>query len=269
MRKLLIFGNGLGRALNNEYYNLECALQDAWSNPKALDQTQKELIRRCLPEEVLEHETLVAPRSEEELDVLQKVLAACDEIIQHEIEGGASWLSEHGKKFPFAIRSYLHHTASYFHHSPFSLPDTFSRPLLQWVVDSRSHIATLNYDELLYRSFIRSSAFNGFDCLLDGFVPNFDKSNLDRRNPVRQSYYLHLHGSPLYYTDVKGNLKKSALSNLPLIEGHASAHLVLTNVRHKTTVISASPILQEYWKRLEEAMKESDALFLRFPLTSV
>lgn len=127
---------------------------------------------------------------------------------------------------------------------------------------SRSHIATLNYDELLYRAFIGTEAFKGYGCLLDGFVPDFHSSHLDRYTPSRQSFYLHLHGSPLYYSNSSGDLRKASLSSLPAIEGHSSTHLVLTEVKHKMSVIGSSPILQEYWRRLEEAMKEVDGLVL-------
>lgn len=262
MRKLVVFGNGLGRALDNEYYDLEKALQSAWDNPAVLGEDQKRLIWQCLPQSVIDEDSLRAPKKEDELDTLQRVLAACDEIKKCEIDGGASWLSDAGKQFPLAIRSYIHCAASYFHRSSHVLPKAFSDPLVAWVSASRSHIATLNYDELLYRAFIGTNAFRGYDCLLDGFVPHFDPSHLDRWYPLRQSFYLHLHGSPLYYSTNGGVLRKSQLNALPLIEGHSSTHIVLTEVKHKTTVIGSSVILQEYWRRLEEAMKEADSLLL-------
>jgi hypothetical protein len=130
------------------------------------------------------------------------------------------------------------------------------------LLESRSHVATLNYDDLLYRSFIGTSVFRGYDFLLDGFVPNFDPDHLNRWRTARQSFYLHLHGSPLYFNCENGELRKSALSELPLIQGYSSTHVVLTHVHHKAAVISASPILREYWRRLEIAMNESSGLVL-------
>lgn len=130
MRKLVVFGNGLGRAIDNDYFDLEKALQTAWDNPTALDDKQRQLIWQCLPSDLLEEEKLRAPGSEAELDTLQRVLAACDEISKHEYDGGESWLSENGKKFPFAIRSYIHCAASYFHQSPHYLPQAFVDPMI-------------------------------------------------------------------------------------------------------------------------------------------
>lgn len=262
MRKLLIFGNGLGRALDNDFFQLEVALHHAWNNPQILNETQKELILRCLPASVIEDDTAIAPKSEAELDRLQRVLASCDEISKHETEDGASWLTEDGKMFPLAIRSYLHAAASYFHTGTHTLPASFVDPLIDWIDSSRSHVATLNYDELLYRSFVRTKLFNGYSCLLDGFVNSFDPSNLDRRYALSQSYYLHLHGSPLYYNSQTGSLHKATMSGVYQLQGYSSTHVVLTHVQHKTSVIAASPILREYWKRLEEAMNEAEALVL-------
>lgn len=262
MRKLLIFGNGLGRALDNDFFQLETALHAAWNNPQILNDVQKELILRCLPAGVLEDDVPAAPKSEADLDRLQRVLASCDEIAKHETEDGASWLTKEGKAFPIAIRSYLHAAASYFHSGSHTLPTTFVDPLIEWVKKSRSHIATLNYDELLYRSFVNTSLFDGYSCLLDGFVGSFDPSNLERWYPKSQSYYLHLHGSPLYFNKATGSLHKSSMAGVQQLQGFSSTHVVLTHVQHKTSVIAASPILREYWNRLEEAMKEAEALVL-------
>jgi hypothetical protein len=262
MRKLVIFGNGLGRALDDEFFQLERALMNAWADPTILNDDQKSLIHHCLPMDVIEVAPDYAPKSELELDRLQRVLAACDELTKHETENGASWLTDDGKMFPFAIRSYIHRAASYFHGGGHALPNEFAESLRTWILKSRSHVATLNYDELLYRAFINTPACQGYSCLLDGFVPDFKVENLSRYNPAQQSYYLHLHGSPLYFNSTLGDLRKASLSQLPSIEGHSSSHLVLTHVDHKAAVISASPILREYWKCLEVAMSEASGVVL-------
>lgn len=262
MRKLIIFGNGLGRALNNDFFNLERALQQAWDDPFVLTVEQKQLIIQCLPDEVLERDLNIAPKSEDELDRLQRVLAACDEIRKYEIDGGPSWLTQHGAEFPSAIRSYVHRAASNFHEGAHALPSDFVDGLITDLKTSKSHIATLNYDELLYRSFVGTAIFSGYGCLIDGFVPTFDKGHLDRRYPGKQSFYLHLHGSPLYFSDNSGGIQKSGMGGLAGLQGYSSTHLVLTHAVHKTSVINASPVLREYWSRLVEAMQEVDGIVL-------
>lgn len=156
----------------------------------------------------------------------------------------------------------MHRAASYFHEGPHSLPAEFVQPIIEHVKNSRSHIATLNYDELLYRSFVGTDLFNGYSCLIDGFVPHFDSSNLERLRPGSQSYYLHLHGSPLYHSDAEQGIRKSSMGGLAGLQGYSSTHLVLTHAIHKVSVINASPVLREYWSRLVEAMEEVDGITL-------
>lgn len=262
MRKVIIFGNGVGRALDNDYFSLENALENAWDDPNVLTETQKALIRQCLPEEVLERDPNVAPKSEEELDILQRILAACDEIGKQERVAGPSWLTDDGKAFPTAIRRYIHRAACYFHEGPHVLPPTFTKPLRDFITSTRSHVATLNYDELLYRSFVGTDVFRGFSCMIDGFLSTFSNDNLTRKYPNNQCYYLHLHGSPLFHTLPDGNTYKVGMSGLSAIAGHSSHHLVLTHVTHKTSVISASPVLMAYWNRLAEACQEAEGIVL-------
>jgi hypothetical protein len=39
-------------------------------------------------------------------------------------------------------------------------------------------------------------------------------------------------------------------------------HIVLTHVAHKPTIIDASPILSEYWRRLDKAVDEAEMVIL-------
>lgn len=261
-RKLVILGNGLGRAIDNDFFDLRRALQVAWDNDDILSESQRDLIRLCLPDDLIEGDPRTAPQREDELDQLQRVLAACDEVRSYQVPGHPKWLSDEGERFPTAIRRYIHATASQFHIDRPALPQAFFRNLHDWIVDSRSHIATLNYDSLLYSSFIGTDLFQGYSCLIDGFLGSFSPENLNRQRPKRQAYYLHLHGSPLFHTRPNGALKKGALNDIHALMGTDSAHIVLTHVAHKQSVISASPILSEYWKRLEEAMSEVESLIL-------
>ncbi|WP_132460261.1 hypothetical protein [Rhodovulum marinum] len=96
--------------------------------------------------------------------------------------------------------------------------------------------------------------------MIDGFSGPFCPDNLARRHPERQSFYLHLHGSPLYVTGDAGEVRKSALAEIGDIQGHQSVHLVLTAVHHKPTVIASSPVLRTYWECLDRALEESQGV---------
>lgn len=262
-RKLLLFGNGLGRCLNLQKYDLAAALQSAWQDPQILNAHEKSLIQQCLPTDVIEPIGDQPPSSEDELDALQRVVMACDEILKYQRADGADWLTKHGLSFPAAIRRFIHGAACYFHEGSDILPKSFLDPLITHITNKKSHVATLNYDELLYRSFVGTDVFKGYSCLFDGFTHGtFSSNNLDRFSPLTQGYYLHLHGSPLYLTDPQGAVRKYAMGDIGLIKGTSSIHLVLAHINHKLNIIRSSEVLTEYWKRLEEAMLEVNEVTL-------
>jgi len=258
-KSLLVFGNGLGRAIDNSFFSLQRALHAAWNDNDVLDEPQRQLIRRCLPEEVIEGDG--APTSEDDLDKLQQILAACDMINELETETDEGWLSKRGKSFPAAIRSYVHRAACEFHADEQALPEEFAQPLREFIVRTKSHVATLNYDKLLYYNFIGTQVFHGYSCLIDGFKSGrFSKENLDRQDTARTSYYLHLHGSPLFHDDEAGGARKAHVAEVDLLAGDRSGHIVLTNVKHKRSVISASPVLSAYWEKLDKALDEANSI---------
>ena len=101
-RKFILFGNGLGRALDNDFCCIERGLQEAWDSD-VLSEPQKALVHSCLREQVIESE-LSAPTSEEELGDLQRVLNSCDTILEFENRvQDDGWLTESGIEFPKAI----------------------------------------------------------------------------------------------------------------------------------------------------------------------
>ncbi len=47
-RNLIIFGNGLGMAIDPSHFSLITALGDIWNKPGFLTSAQQQLIERCL-----------------------------------------------------------------------------------------------------------------------------------------------------------------------------------------------------------------------------
>jgi hypothetical protein len=95
--------------------------------------------------------------------------------------------------------------------------------------------------------------------LVDGFPDTgFAEEHLERRYGRDFGYYLHLHGTPLYIDSGELIIKQK--------QGHAeevsTKHLVLTHVRHKRSVIDASPVLRAYWRHLDLALQESQRVIL-------
>ena len=193
-RKTLVFGNGLGMALDANYFALDRAIGDVWNADDLLSTSSKQLICHCLPEDQNDR-----PHGEEDLDILQLALSAC-EFLGRIAEARIHWLSEDGKAFPVAVRQFIYQTAMKFHGHPQGLPDAFVDALAAFIRDSKSHVATLNYDNLLYQPLIEREVLKGYSgALVDGFHNSgFDYDHLERKYGRTFGYYLHLHGSPLF-----------------------------------------------------------------------
>lgn len=252
MRSVLIFGNGLGKALDPTYFDLSAGLHQVWNNTPHLSALHKTLITNAIPGT----NPYSPPRLEAQLDQLQGAISATEYLNSFEANG-TSWVTEHAKQIPSAFRTFIHEVAMYFHCSGQSLPATFLDPLEAFIRETASHVATLNYDNLLYDPFIARGLLHGFDRLLDGFSPEFSEATLQRFYPNRQSYYLHLHGSPLYIDN-----KKCTGPARVFLGPAQNNHVVLTHVQHKPFYIESSPILSTYWRYLHYAIDESSRIFL-------
>ena len=256
-RKTIIFGNGLGMALNPEEFSLDTAIGTVWHDDDFLDDASKQLITSCLPEECDGR-----PHGEDELDILQLALSACDFL--SDIRGSRiHWLSEEGQQFPHAVRKFIYHTALQFHQCDDVLPNGFLGPLAEFINQTNSHVATLNYDNLLYQPLIEREVLKGYSgALVDGFHrTGFNADNMERLYSRNFGYYLHLHGSPLFIDRGNSTIK---LNQCDLAEqtDTVSQHIVLTHFEHKPTVISGSEVLLSYWRKLAEAIGESEEVIL-------
>ncbi|WP_455915937.1 hypothetical protein [Pantoea agglomerans] len=254
-RKLIIFGNGLGMALDPIHFSLNRALEEIWNRPDFLTNVQKQLVERCLQRQG-------PPEGEHEMDTLHQVVTYCKALTQTG-EGNVHWLTEDGMSFPEITAKYIHKVATELHNYDGNLPLQFEDALVQFVRNTRSHIATLNYDKLLYNSFIDSEIFNGYDgYLVDGMLRSgFSADALIRKYERRFGYYLHLHGSPLFY-NWHDNIVKLSRAELTLDIDEPSEHIVLTHIRRKPSVIAASSVLSTYWEYLQFALHESEEIIL-------
>lgn len=255
-RKLLIFGNGLGMALDHQHFSLARALESVWDADGVLTPEQKELICRCT-----DHDG--APEGEHELDLLHLAVTSCETL--EKIGGGrVHWLSEEGQRFPVMTARYIHKVATDLHNYEGELPAEFVSQLVEFVKETKSHVATLNYDKLLYSSFIDNDIFNGYGgYLVDGMTVNqgFAEENLERLYDRDFGYYLHLHGSPLFINN-GSKITKLSRDKLTLDSDVIGRHVVLTHVKHKPKVIAASDALSAYWNYLRFAISEVNEVVL-------
>ncbi|MBH3415316.1 SIR2 family protein [Pseudomonas putida] len=259
-RKTLIFGKGLGMALDPRHFSLTNAMADVWADPVALPDVQKQLISQCVGGNG------AIPEREDQLDPLHLVISACKTLasINMSQRMDVHWLSQEGQQFPVAVSNYIHKVATRLHLYGGELPPAFLAPLIDFVRTTKSHVATLNYDKLLYGAFLDANLMAGYfdTTLVDGMVGGgFSSEALERRYGNNYGYYLHLHGSPLFF-DHHGLARKRERHELNPFSPEGSDHIVLTHVRHKRSVIGASMVLSAYWNYLNFCLNESEEIIV-------
>ncbi len=248
-------------ALDPEYFQLKAALFEVWNNTELLSDAHKKLIQTALPST----SESIYPEGEEQLNDIQIAILASEVLKKYETEE-APWLNQNSRDIVTAFRKFIHGVSLYFHKSAKSLPDSFLAPLIDYIKTSKSHIATLNYDNLLYDPLCTKEIMNGYNgVLIDGFRggtlerKTFAPKNLARfdNNKGKLAWFLHLHGSPLFV----GNQKCAGNERIAL-EANEACHIVLTHVTHKRFAIQTSDILSEYWAFLDKALEESASIIL-------
>lgn len=257
MRKTLIFGNGLGMALDQNHFYLPNALHRIWDS-NALDPAHKQLISACLP-----HQLGNCPRGEDDLDKLHVAISSCEYLSAIQQINDLHWLSPYGWDFPSVCRAFITQVATHLYDFANPLPVDFGIPLVEFVRSTKSHVATLNYDKLLYELFISNYIVSGFNgSLIDGITnAGFNSAHLERKWGNDFGYYLHLHGSPLF-KNRNGTIKKLSRFELNPLQPEPSSHIVLTHIRHKPAVIFSSEILSSYWQHLYLSLSESSEVIL-------
>lgn len=203
---------------------------------------------------------------EDQLDPLHLVISACKTLasINMSQRMDVHWLSQEGQQFPVAVSNYIHKVATRLHLYGGELPPAFLAPLIDFVRTTKSHVATLNYDKLLYGAFLDANLMAGYfdTTLVDGMVGGgFSSEALERRYGNNYGYYLHLHGSPLFF-DHHGLARKRERHELNPFSPEGSDHIVLTHVRHKRSVIGASTVLSAYWNYLNFCLNESEEIIV-------
>jgi len=258
-KKIIIVGNGLGMAIDPEHFSLTNALKKIWDKPDLLTEYHKELINKCTKRND-------APEYEEELDDLHLAITSC-KTLNRIGSGEIHWLSDYGQEFPEVTARYIHKVATYLHNSECDLPSSFEKPLIDFIKKTKSHVATLNYDKLLYSLFIKNDVFKGYNgVLIDGITnKGFKAENMERKYEKTFGYYLHLHGSPLFIdsdSDSGSTINKLARKDLTLKSKKVGEHIVLTHVKHKPEVIASSYILRTYWNYLRFSLSEVEEVIL-------
>lgn len=278
-RSTLIFGNGLGMALAPTTFRLVDVVRAAMKDPNySMAEDKRKLIRLCMSADM---RGSGGNFSERHLETVQKFVSYCEEMLA--VGGHDGWLNDDGRTFISCVREFIFNVSKYLTLDCSRYADAYkdfsssTEPFVRFVEDlcgyvkrTKSHVATLNYDSILYNNFLEMKILAGYSgTLIDGFLRGgFSKGNLIRRDgPLSLGYYLHLHGSPLYY-EKDGKILKYTRFGLACAkfagpdDNSHGRHVVLTHSAYKMPAIQASPVLGAYWELLNQCFQESDAIVL-------
>jgi len=215
------------------------------------------------------------PRSEAELEDHHKVLSACRHLIT--VGSSLNCLSDIGKKFPNIYQNFIYQVAKYFYdyevdskNAVFNIFNSFIENLISYINEvNRCHIATLNYDKLLYKNLIERDILKGYDgCLVDGiykYSSGFRPENLIPFSYHDFGWYMHLHGSPAFNTQADGTINKCSSNEMPetfTTDDSQHNHIVLANTESKPYIIANSKLLDWYFNFFVTALAESNVLIL-------
>lgn len=190
----------------------------------------------------------------------------CPPTDEHQLRPRPSARREGSEGLRDVMDRYRRYVADHFFRYQCQLPASFSDTVCNFMEGDAFrtvHVATLNYDNLLYDLFLRRQICKDFSGkLVDGFgKKGFDASRLERRWGNRFGWYLHLHGSPLFVEDESGTITKLSQGALARSD-HSCKHLVLAHADFKQNHIVRSSLLVRYFEYLTKALDESSHLVL-------
>lgn len=262
-----MIGNGLGRAIDNEYFELEKGMDKAWESLEGYPKIREIISSIIDPKE--------KPEKEQDLKEIQKnifYLIQIRQAYEKLTTGIKKDILTDPEKIEKQYYKYLLFVAKYF--SDYKDEETsdeaskFLKGFSDYIETNRPHIATLNYDTILYRHFIKTKIVDGFKgSLADGIADNgFQEGFLYPRFDNNYGCYLHLHGSPLFYTDKDGKIKKNAHDNGAFApvedDGNERHHIILCHPEQKYELIQHSSLLSIYFNFFKTALEEAENIII-------
>lgn len=180
------------------------------------------------------------------------------------------------QKFKLDYFAYLYEVAKYFYRQDILTNQKFKDFAQRFAEHIKSykrkgiitHVATLNYDRLLYKEFLKHKILvNSFKdtFLVDGFTDKlgFDKENLSKKYRNIFGWYIHLHGSPLYYTNLKeSRIEKSKINDDLNFNKETRNHIILCDPKQKYEAIQHAILLRTYFDYFERAIEEADKIVI-------
>ncbi len=259
----IVIGNGIGMALDSQYFTLETGAKKVW---ETFSDEERKIIN-------LDSSIDEPPYKENELEEHHLIFNAIKQLKEKTTE--INWLSLEGIKFSEIYKKFIFKLAKHFFYfndlAGNNRYDNFTKRLTEFITggftqNSRCHIATLNYDKLLYKALWDAQLLKGYKNigLVDGLLDSgFERNNLERTSSYNFGWYLHLHGSPLFYTNKNNIIFKNSIDD-QLIESeeYKRNHIVLASPKHKPSIIANSELLSVYFEFFNLALRESNQVIV-------
>lgn len=263
---LILVGNGINLATCENCFKLKEGMAYAWGK---IDKKLRDFIRA-----ISQHK----PDAEKQLRSIQdniftiNKMRSINEKLHHLLKSELKEI----KKFRADYNKYLTLIADYFfQQSIISLDAGKYSKLLDNLENfirenhsenSRTHIATLNYDAALYLGLLRKDILrDSYDDthLSDGFSGKkhnikFKEENLYRHNSY--GWYMHLHGSPLFYA-IEDSTYKDHIEDY-IGDDKNRNHIIACCPSQKYETIFQSEILRTYIDCFKRAITEAKNIIL-------
>ena len=250
--RLIIIGNGLGRAIDKNHFLLETALNAAWDSGVLAQQKKNALSRWAMLG------AQGSPTTEEQFGRVFVVMREAWKLQENSLVSTVDLTEDD-------IRSFCHKAACHFHEDAFSSADSerrkvaFVDALQKHIASRKTSIATLNYDRLLYGSMVKAGLDDGFRGRKHPvFSPEALTEALRQGTPL----YLHLHGSPLFLTEQKNRITKMRTVAIAKTSGSSQSNLILNNSYFKQVDIEASVLLKSYWHAYRALVAKANRIIL-------
>jgi hypothetical protein len=255
LKTTILFGNGIGRAIDNDYFNLANVINHVFLT---FEEDQRNLI---------ELNQGHPPLNEEEFDRFHQVLTCCNKLKSFETNKNI-FLTDNASRFPNVYSNFIKLIAmrlyDFNNESSNLFYINFISGLVDFLKSHACHVATLNYDKLLYKPFVINEILKGYDgYLIDGVwneSDGYQDEHMRRNNEKKLGWYLHLHGSPIYYSK-QNKIFKFDYDN-PFDDKATFNHLVIGPTKVKPYLIIESELLSSYWNYFQRALEESETLIL-------
>jgi len=282
-RALIFIANGLGMAIDHIQYDIKIGIR---YGIEKLEEKEKKCIEEFLScPATTKLETLLENEQSNDLAYLNMISMVTGMIKKTSGDKKNALISDSLILLSDSINKFIFYVAKSFNKSEdgqcdkYNLFADFANNLAKYIYNNGAHVVTTNYDDLLYRYFLKTDIKldNGNKIkimqgrrdrtyLADGFGQELNRDKLNKMKlNIYDSYpnvgwYLHLHGSSRFYSKYgSGIVNKKDFGDYD--EAYVP-HVILNHFDLKKFQINVNPLLNRYFCIFKEVLKTTDVLYI-------